>query len=104
MQSAAVPDETATACSTSHAAASRPSSSATFGPIVSCPVSSTSADGRGLLGADVGPREPDQVVAGCLSRYHAIVRARPSSRSTFASKPSSSRALFTFGIRTSTSV
>src|SRR5262249_39576911 len=56
-----------------------------------------------LPAARVGPRAPDQVVAGCLSRYHAIVRARPSSSSTCASKPSSSRALPTLGKRTSTS-
>ena len=83
--------------------ASRPSSSATFGPIVSCPVSSTSATAAASSAPDVGPGETDYVVAGCLSRYHAIVLARPSSRSTCASKPSSSRALSTFGIRISTS-
>ena len=38
-----------------------------------------------------------------LLRYHSIVRARPSSSSTCASKPSSSRALSTFGMRSSTS-
>src|SRR5207248_4412251 len=32
-------------------------------------------------------------------RYHSMVRASPSSRSTFASKPSSSRASSTFGLR-----
>src|SRR5438128_2440390 len=41
--------------------------------------------------------------AGLRARYQAIVRSRPSSRSTFASKPSSSRAWRTFGLRTSTS-
>ena len=46
-------------------------------------------DLRQLLGADVGPREPDQVSAGFRSRYHAIVLASPSSSSTCASKPSS---------------
>ena len=56
-----------------------------------------------LRGPDVGPREPDQVNAGLRSRYQAIVRARPSSRSTFASNPSTSRAFSTFGIRSSTS-
>ena len=60
-------------------------------------------DGLRLLAARVGPGEPDHVVAGCRSLYHAIVRARPSSSSTCASKPSSSRALPTFGKRTSTS-
>ena len=38
-----------------------------------------------------------------LSTHEAIVRASPSSRSTFASKPSTSRAFSTFGIRSSTS-
>ena len=42
-----------------------------------------------LRGAHVGAREPDQASAGLRSRYHAMVRASPSSRSTFASKPSS---------------
>ncbi len=54
---------------------------------------------RGLLRADVRPGETDQE----LSRYQAIVRSRPSSRSTCASKPSSSRALSTVGTRISTS-
>ena len=44
-----------------------------------------------------------QASAGLRSRYHAIVLASPSSRSTFASKPSTSRAFSTFGIRSSTS-
>ena len=58
-----------------------------------------------LRRAHVGPREPDraQASAGFRSRYHAIVRASPSSRSTFASKPRSWRALSTFGMRISTS-
>ena len=42
-------------------------------------------------------------IAGVCSLYHAIVRARPSSRSTFASNPSTSRAFSTFGMRSSTS-
>src|SRR5690606_18163303 len=37
------------------------------------------------------------------SRYHAMVRARPSSRSTFARKPSRRSAFFTSGMRSSTS-
>ncbi len=57
-----------------------------------------------LLLAEVRPREPDHAGAGCRSRYHAIVRASPSSRSTLGSHPSSARALSTFGIRISTSV
>ena len=61
-------------------------------------------DRRQLLRAEVRPGEPDHAGAGWRSRYHAIVRARPSSRSTFGSQPSSLRALSTFGIRISTSV
>ena len=64
---------------------------------------------RGELGiADVGPGEPDRraahAAAPSRARYHAIVRESPSSSSTSASKPSSDRALSTFGIRSSTSV
>ncbi len=59
---------------------------------------------RELLLADVRRGEPDYVSAGFRDRYHAMVRARPSSRSTFASKPSCSRALLTLGMRISTSV
>ena len=66
---------------------------------------------RGDLGlADVGRRESDavghdvaHVPTGRCSRNQAIVRSRPSSSSTCASKPSSSRALPMFGIRSSTS-
>ena len=57
-----------------------------------------------LLGPEVGPGEPDHVGAGCRSLYHAIVRLRPSSRSTFGSQASSLRALSMLGIRISTSV
>ena len=58
----------------------------------------------GELGlADVGQREPDYVSAGLRLRYHAIVLSSPSSSSTFASKPSCSRAFSTFGMRSSTS-
>ena len=56
-----------------------------------------------LLRPDIGPGEPDQAAASPRLRYHEIVRPRPSSSSTFASKPSTSRALSTFGIRSSTS-
>ena len=52
--------------------------------------------------AEVRPGEP-HAIAGVRSLYQAIVRARPSSRSTFASKPSTSRAFSTFGMRSSTS-
>src|SRR5215210_4818274 len=52
-----------------------------------------------LLLAEIGPREPDHAGAGWRSRYHAIVRASPSSRSTFGSHPSTLRALSMFGIR-----
>ena len=45
-------------------------------------------DRRRLGGTDVRPREPDQASAGFRSRYQAIVLDRPSSSSTFASKPS----------------
>ena len=51
-----MPDETAIACSTAHARASSASSSATFGPIVSCPVSTHGGDLGELLLADVRPR------------------------------------------------
>ena len=61
-------------------------------------------DRRQLLGAEIRPGETDHAGAGWRSRYHAIVRARPSSRSTFGSQPSSLRALSMFGIRISTSV
>ena len=65
-------------------------------------------DGGELGIADVGPGEPDRraahAAAPSRARYHAIVRERPSSSSTSASKPSSDRALSTFGIRSSTSV
>ena len=43
------------------------------------------------------------VSAGLRARYQAIVRSSPSSSSTRASKPSSSRAFSTFGMRSSTS-
>ena len=68
--------------------------------------------GGELLVADVRAGEADRVgglrlgahaAASCVSRYQAIVRASPSSSSTFASKPSSSRAFSTFGMRISTS-
>ncbi len=48
-----MPFETATACSTPHAAATSSSSSATFGPIVSEPDSSTAAHLRELLLAEL---------------------------------------------------
>ena len=57
-----------------------------------------------LLLAHVRASEADHAAAGFRLRYHAIVRERPSSSSTSASKSSSSRALSTFGIRSSTSV
>ncbi len=62
-------------------------------------------DGSKLGLPDVRPREPNGLrhLDG-FSRYHAIVRSSPSSRSTLASKPSSSRAFSMFGTRTSTSV
>ena len=66
---------------------------------------------RGDLGlADVGRGEADAVghdvahdPTGRCSRYQSIVRSSPSSSSTAASNPSSSRALPMFGIRSSTS-
>src|SRR5712691_5719185 len=61
------------------------------------------ADLGELLLADVGPGEADYASAGFRARYHAIVLSRPSSSSTFASKPMSSRAFSTFGMRNSTS-
>ena len=67
-----------------------------------------SGDGSELSGADVGPREPNRVShavrAPSFSRYHAIVRSSPSSRSTLASKPSNVRALSMLGILSSTSM
>ena len=54
--SAAVPFETATACSTPHAAATSCSSSATFGPIVSAPDSSTSRTASQLRLAELRER------------------------------------------------
>ena len=60
-------------------------------------------DGGELLRAHVRAGEPDQTGVRSRSLYQEIVLARPSSRSTFASKPSSSRAFPTFGIRSSTS-
>ncbi len=61
---------------------------------------------RSELGSpDVRLGEPDRVGhPDEFSRYHAIVRSSPSSRSTFASKPRSSRAFSMFGMRSSTSV
>ncbi len=56
-----------------------------------------------LLLAGVGQRQADYVSAGLRLRYHAIVLSSPSSSSTFASKPSCSRAFSTFGMRSSTS-
>ena len=81
-----------------------PSSSSTFGPHRQLARLEHGRDLGQLLLADVGPREPDQATAGFRVLYHAIVRASPSSSSTFASKSSSSRALSTFGMRSSTSV
>ena len=57
-----------------------------------------------LLVPDVGPGEPNRLGHDAFARYQAMVRSRPSSSSTFASNPSRSRALSTFGIRSSTSV
>ncbi len=53
--SAAVPELTASACSTSHAFASPASNSSTFGPIVSIPLSRTSATSASSRVARVGP-------------------------------------------------
>ena len=87
------------------ACATAASNSATLGPIVSWPVRDDPRDGVELVCSDVRPREPDRVAhLAPFSRYHAIVRSRPSSSSTFAAKPRSSRALSTFGIRSSTSL
>jgi hypothetical protein len=62
------------------------------------------ADLGQLLLPHVGRGEADYgVSAGFRARYHAIVLSRPSSSSTFASKPMSSRAFSTFGMRSSTS-
>ncbi len=66
------------------------------------------ADGRELGLAHVRPGEPDRLAHGVetpsFSRYQAIVRSSPSSRSTLASNPSSVRAFSMFGIRSSTSM
>ena len=107
--SAAVPDETTAACAVPTASASAASNSPTFAPIVSWPLSSDLArrqrarprptSGRASrIGSRHGGGAPS------FSRYHAIVRSSPSSRSTLASKPSSVRALSMFGIRSSTSM
>ena len=65
-------------------------------------------DGRQLGLAHIRPRQPDRLGHGAetpsFSRYQAIVRSSPSSRSTWASKPSSVRAFSMFGIRSSTSM
>ena len=70
------------------------------GPSSACPLSSTSATAVELRRRRRRARLDG---CGCFSRYHAIVRARPSSSSTCGSQPSSSRAFSTFGIRSSTS-
>ncbi len=60
-------------------------------------------DGRDfgkLLFARLRASEADR---GYLARYHSIVLVSPSSSSTLGSQPSSSCALATFGIRSSTS-
>src|SRR5207237_1294236 len=54
-------------------------------------------------GAAVRHRGADPANAGWRALYQAIVRARPSSSSTCASKPRISRAFSTFGTRSSTS-
>src|SRR5205085_6119152 len=61
------------------------------------------ADLRELLLPDGGLAEADYVSAGLRARYHAIVLSSPSSSSTRAAKPMSSRAFSTFGMRSSTS-
>ena len=56
--------------------------------------------------ADVRARETDGLVhepVGRFSRYQSIVRSSPTSSSTVASNPSSSRAFPMFGMRSSTS-
>ena len=105
---AAVPDETATASAVPTALASRTLERLDVRPHRQLAAREHRRDRRELVLADVGPREPEPLAvhAGVpsLARYHAIVRARPSSSSTCASKPSSERAFSTFGIRSSTSV
>ena len=102
--SAAVPDDTATACSTPTASASSDSNSLDLRPHRELPGLEHLADLGELLLAHVGRGQADYCVsAGFRARYHAIVLSRPSSSSTFASKPMSSRAFSTFGIRSSTS-
>ena len=54
--SAAVPFETATACSTPHASATSSSNSCTFGPIVSAPDSKTLANRLQLVLAELRER------------------------------------------------
>ena len=53
--------------------------------------------------ADAVAHDVAHVPTGRCSRYQSIVRSSPSSSSTAASNPSSSRALPMFGIRSSTS-
>ena len=45
------------------------------------PFAESLVHGGELLGAEIRPGEPDHAGAGWRSLYHAIVRARPSSRS-----------------------
>ena len=88
--SAAVPDDTATACSTSHARATSASSSATFGPIVSCPVPSTSATSASSSAPTSGQARRIRASVPCTTRSSspALRRGRRAPRSRAARAPS----------------
>ena len=105
-----MPDETTTASEVPQASASPCSNSVDLRAHRQHPGRDDLGE-RGDLGlADVGRGEADAVghdvahdPTGRCSRYQSIVRSSPSSSSTAASNPSSSRALPMFGIRSSTS-
>ena len=82
-----MPDETATACSTSQARGEPVLELGDLRPHGQHAALEDRGDRRRLLRADVRPAYgPPRPV---FARYHAIVRSSPSSSSTFASKPSS---------------
>ena len=102
-----MPDETTTASAVPQARGERLLELADLRAHRQHPGRDDLGEGGDLGLADVGPREADRVAAheptGRFSRYQSIVRSSPSSSSTVASKPSSSRALPMFGMRSSTS-
>ena len=99
--SAAVPEVTARACSTSH----EPRELGLELGHLRAHREHAALEDLGHLGELRSPMsgQPRRMTESSLPWYHAIVFSRPSSSSTCGSHPSTSRAFFTFGMRSSTS-